>query len=69
MKKKIVITGSQGYIGRHVVQMARRSGHYVVEMDLPGGDVRDLNRVLGSWKGKKSPRWRSPRGSIRWPFS
>lgn len=53
MKKKIVITGSQGYIGRHVVQMARRSGHYVVEMDLPGGDVRDLNRVLGSWKGKK----------------
>ena len=52
-KKKIVITGSQGYLGRHVVQVARRLGHYVLEMDVPGGDVRDLDRTLSAWKGHR----------------
>lgn len=48
---KILITGSRGYLGRHVVQLARRVGHYCLEMDLPYGDIRSIDSIREVVKG------------------
>ena len=31
--KKILVTGSNGYIGQHVVKFLQKQGHYVVGLD------------------------------------
>lgn len=39
---RVLVTGSAGFIGSHVVEALRGRGHHVSEFDLrSGGDVRD----------------------------
>ena len=39
MGKKILVTGANGYIGRHVVNELCRRGHNVIAADLPPDDI------------------------------
>lgn len=43
MKKKVLVTGSNGYIGRHVVDSLLKQGHEVVAVDI-NNDALDKDR-------------------------
>lgn len=50
---KILITGARGYLGRELTAIARKMGHYVLEMDLPGGDILEPDRIRAVTKGHR----------------
>jgi UDP-glucose 4-epimerase len=42
---KVLVTGSSGFIGQHVIAALDRAGHVAVPFDRPIGDVRNRHRV------------------------
>ena len=42
---KVLVTGSSGFIGQHVIAALDRAGHVAVPFDRPIGDVRNRQRV------------------------
>lgn len=42
MKKNILVTGSNGFIGRNLVQKLKSSGYNVSEFDLENGDISNF---------------------------
>lgn len=61
MQGRLLITGSSGFIGRHMVQKALALGYDVVGLDLKGsaingekhitGDIRDIKTVADAMEG------------------
>lgn len=43
MNKKVAVVGSKGFIGRRLVDALRLTGHNVVELDLPGVDISEID--------------------------
>lgn len=49
---RVLVTGSAGFIGSHVVEALDAAGHEVVRLDLAdGADVRDADRVRRALRG------------------
>jgi nucleoside-diphosphate-sugar epimerase len=48
---KILVTGSNGFIGKHVVRLAKERGYEVVTFDLKEHDILDLKRLKQSIRG------------------
>ena len=55
MKKKVVVTGAAGYIGRHVVKYLLNQGHEVIAVDLnhKGVDERAVYSDVNIFSGAK----------------
>jgi nucleoside-diphosphate-sugar epimerase len=50
---KVLVTGSSGFIGKHVGDELERRGHTGVTYDKPHGDVRDQDRLKFACKVSK----------------
>jgi len=49
---RVLVTGSSGFIGRHVVAELRESGHEAVEFDVSTGhDFLDVDDIISTGKG------------------
>ena len=48
---EILVTGSAGFLGTHIVEQARAAGHHVREADLPNVDVSNEAQVKRACEG------------------
>ena len=53
VRMRVLVTGSAGFIGSHVVEALDAAGHEVVKLDLvDGADVRDADEVRRALRGR-----------------
>jgi nucleoside-diphosphate-sugar epimerase len=48
---KILVTGSSGFIGQHIVRLAKERGYDVVTFDLKDHNILDLNSLKSAMQG------------------
>lgn len=52
MTGKVLVTGSEGFLGRHCCEHLRGMGHEVAGYDLPRGDILDRSALAKALRGK-----------------